>query len=133
MFPLGESKFWIDLMVRCELGRSKVEQGTHYVSFYRVLSSLLFHSCKIILTPSPPRKLAMCQSDSVISQEVASLQLFPCQTQDIYKWRIYYLKLVFPTWILGLFPYPLVFRKIMTCFLIYSWILITDLIYIDSI
>ena len=76
MFPLGELKFQSYPVVRCELGHSRVEQGTHYVSFYRVLSSLLFHSCKIILTPSPPRKLAMCQSDSVISQEVASFQLF---------------------------------------------------------
>ena len=132
MFPSGESKFWIDFDVRCELGHSWVKQGTHYVSFYRVLSSLLFHFCKIILTASPPKILDMYHSDSVISLDVASFQLFPCLSQDVHKWQIYW-NWSFPPESCCYSNIHLFSDRLWLFFLIYSWILITGLIFFGTI
>lgn len=66
MFPLGESKFRIGLVVKRESVHSRVDEGICCVSFQGILSSTLFSSCTIMLTPSPPRKTSTRHSEPVI-------------------------------------------------------------------
>lgn len=83
MFPLGESKFQIGLVVKRESVHSRVDEGICCVSFQGILSSTLFSSCTIMLTPSPPRKTSTRHSEPVILQEVTSFHIFPGESQDI--------------------------------------------------
>lgn len=109
MFPLGKSKFWIDLVIRCELGALKSRTRDSLWTFLWIMflpSILLLQNYADTNSFQKRGNMSFWFCNCPGSWFIPT---FPCLSQDTDFWQNYSPKLIFPIWILELSPYPLVF------------------------